>query len=306
MICRRGIVLIVLASLALVSGCARQPPRIEVTPLKPTTFNSLQLQLFTSRPNLDQFRSRGPFAVTAKPDSEIRLSVKERINSDLYLSSHGEKAPLAIFMHGYDGTKQDHSNQARHLASWGVHSLVLDLRARSAWVGNGRVLTRLVKTIRSSPDIIDPRIDLARIILVGHSFGGYSVTVALAEGTSALGAILLDPSTVDRAARNYIERVRTPTMVLGADEYVSSTRNRNYFFRFMKGGVAEISIKGANHEDAQSPSQHSNSTEEGQLAFISALTAAAMSFSGGRGIDYAWESFANAIANNTMFNPRKK
>ena len=224
----------------------------------------------------------------------------------MYLSSHGEKAPLAIFLHGYDSSKQDHSYQAMHLASWGVNSLVLDLRARAAWVNNGRLLARLVKLIQTSPDMIDSRIDMGRIILVGHSFGGYSVTVARAEGTSVLGAILLDPATVDSSAPSYLARVRTPTVVLGADEYVSSARNRNYFFRYIKGGVAEVSIKGANHEDAQSPSHFSNTTEEYQVTFISALTGAAISFSGGRGFDYAWESFGSAIAKDTLFNPRKK
>jgi fermentation-respiration switch protein FrsA (DUF1100 family) len=298
----------VLAWLVLIGGCVQTqaPPSLKVTPLKPATFSSLQQHLFTSKPDFDQFRLRGPFPVTEKADYEIRLSPKERISSDLYLSAHGEKAPLAIFMHGYDSSKQDHSYQAMHLATWGVHSLVLQLPARAAWVGNGRVLARVVKFIQTSPEIIDSRIDVSRIILVGHSFGGYSVTVALAEGASASGAILLDPATVDRASPSYLARVRAPVMVLGADEYVSSARNRNYFYRYIKGGVAEVSIKGANHEDGQSPSHFSGTTEEYQVTFISALTGAALSISGGRGFDFAWESFGNGTANDKLFNLRKK
>ena len=48
--------------------------------------------------------------------------------------------------------------------------------------------------IRRAPEIIDTRIDVNKIILVGHSFGASSVVIALAEGAPAAGGILLDPA----------------------------------------------------------------------------------------------------------------
>ena len=53
------------------------------------------------KPDLDQFRSRGPFAVSVQLDRELRVSAKERVTADLYLSASGERAPLVVFLHGH-------------------------------------------------------------------------------------------------------------------------------------------------------------------------------------------------------------
>src|SRR5205085_8583244 len=116
--------------------------------------------------------------------------------------------------------------------------------------------------------------------LVGHSFGGSAVAVALAEGVPAAGGILLDPAAIGKDLPNYLRRINKPVMLLGADDDVGSTRNRDYFYRFIRSGIAEISIRDAAHEDAQFPSEFSlqnfgidpHTTEELQVTFVSALT----------------------------------
>jgi pimeloyl-ACP methyl ester carboxylesterase len=304
-ISRSGFAVVIFLGLTLTGNCGALPS-LGTTPLKADNFSALQAYLFANKPDLGQFRLRGPFPVTEKEDFELRLSAKERIKTDLYLSAHGAKAPLAIFMHGYGSTKQDHRYQAMHLASWGVHSLVLDLPAQSAWVGNGRGLAKVVKFIQSSPGVIDNGVDANKIVLIGHSFGAYSVTVALASGAKVSGAVLLDPATADSRSPSYLGRVTVPVIVLGADENIASTRNRDYFYRYIKRGVAEVSIKGANHEDAQFPSHFPETTEAFQFTFAGALTAAAIGFSGGKRNDYAMASFGTAIASGDLFNARKK
>jgi hypothetical protein len=102
--------------------------------------------------------------------------------------------------------------------------------------------------------------------------------------------------------------------VLGADEESVPTRNRHYFYRFIRTGIAELSIRDAAHEDAQYPSEYAvhnfgidpDTTEEMQITFVSALTSGAVSLSSSGTFDYAWTSFTNAFQNGKFFNPRRK
>jgi len=301
----RRSVLIVIACLTLVSGCARLPDT-GVTSLKPATLSELQGYLLSHKADLDQFRLRGPFAVDTREDYEIRLSTTELVNTDLFLSAHAEKAPLVIFLHGHDNSKDDHAYQAMHVASWGMHGMALQLPNNGPWVNNGKTLAKLVHFIHRWPEIIDGRIDVNRIVLVGHSFGGAAVAIALSEGAPAAGGILLDPAAVGRDLPKFLGRVKTPVMLLGADEQLSSARNRGYFYRFIRGGIGEVSIKGATHEDAQYPSYFSLATEEMQITFVSALTSAAFSLSSTGKFDYAWTSFGDVIQNGKFINAKKK
>ncbi len=302
---RRCLILIVIACLTLAGGCARLPDTGK-TPLKPKSLNELRGYLLDHKADLDQFRLRGPFDVAEQDNYEIRLSTTELINTDLFLSAHAEKAPLVIFLHGYDSSKEDHTFQAMHVASWGMHSLALQLPNNGPWVSNGRTLAKIVSFIHRWPEIIDSRIDVNKIILVGHSFGGAAVAVALAEGAPATGGILLDPAAVGRGLPGFFGRIKMPIMVLGADERVSSARNRDYFYRFIRSGIAEVSIKDAMHEDAQYPSGVGLATEELQVTFVSALTSAAISLSSTGKFDYAWTSFGDAFASGKLFNAKKK
>ncbi len=262
---------------------------------------------------MDQFRPRGPFAVDVK-DRELQLSATERIAADLYLSAPAEKAPLAILLHGHDNTKDDHAYQAYHLASWGIHSLAVTLPNNGPWVANGRTLARIAALIRRRPELIDPRIDVNRIILVGHSYGGAAVAIALAEGAPAAGGILLDAAGTGKELPGFLRKVAKPVMLLGADERVSPVRDRNYFFFYIRNNVAEISITDAHHEDAEfrikvAPfdlAEDSAATEEMQITFVSALTAAAFSLGQTGNFDYAWRSYAGALASGKFFGPLKK
>ena len=302
---RRFGIFLVIAWLAFATGCSKVLNTGQSS-IKAKNPADLQSYLLKRKPELDQFRLRGPFEVTVQDGFEIRLSTTELIDTDLYLSKHGEKAPLVIFMHGYDSSKESHTHQALHVASWGMHCISLTLPNHGPWVANGRTLAKIVKFIHRWPEIVDGRIDIDKIILVGHSFGAAATAVALGEGAPAAGAILLDPAFESAELPKLLRKISVPVMVLGADERVAQTLNRENFYRFIRTGVYEVSIKDATHEDAQYPSAFATTTEDAQITYASAITDAAFSLSLNGNFDYAWKSFSPAFTSGKLFNAKWK
>jgi pimeloyl-ACP methyl ester carboxylesterase len=300
--------------MAYSAGCSRRFPAIEVTPIKATNPAALQQYLLSLKPDVAQFRMRGPFAVIERKDLEILLPSGLTVEGDLYLCASTRKAPLVIVLHGLDNSKEDHAFQAMHLASWGMHSLAIDLPNHGPWIANGRSLATLVESIHRTPQLFDDRMDADKIILVGHSFGATAVAAALGEGARALGGVLLDPAGIGRQLPQLLRRITVPVMVIGADEGIWPTRNRGQFFRFIPADVGEISIRDTVHEDAQYPNQYTlrafqdqpDDTEEAQIAFVSALTASAFGLAATGSLDYAWNSFEDAFKNGIFFNARRK
>ena len=305
--------LLLIALIAHAAGCAREFPTTKVTPIKAANPAELQRYLL-SRPDVAQFRFRGPFAMVERRGLEILLDSDLTVKADLYLCAAASKAPLVIVLHGNNNSKEDHAFQAMHLASWGMHGLALDLPKRGPWIGNGRILAKLVEAIHRTPQLVDRRIDPDKIILVGHSFGATAVATALGEGAPALGGVLLDPTAIGRGLSQSLTRIAVPVMVIGADEEIWPGRNRGQFYRFIPRAIGEISIRDTVHEDAQYPNQHTlrtfeddpDETEEAQIAFVSALTASTFGLAATGNIDYAWNSFETAFKNGIFFNARRK
>ncbi len=289
-------------------------PLAAATAAEPRTFSELQQRLLEKNPGLEQLRAQGPFEVSVRKNRELRPAVKERVRADLYLASPAEKAPLVIFLHGHEVSKEAHARQALHVASWGMHAMALQLPKTGPWDANGRMLARIVNFIHRSPAVLDSRIDANRIILVGHSFGAYAVTVAMAQGIPVAGGILLDAALFGNAAPDFLQKIRKPVMLLAADEELSPVRYREYFFQYLRSDAAEISIKGATHEDAQYPSETAlqnagvdpDVSEALQMTFVSALTSAAFSLAATQKLDYAWASYAEGIAQGRFVDPQKK
>jgi pimeloyl-ACP methyl ester carboxylesterase len=295
-----------LALLTLFGGCARMPST-GLTTLKPATMAELQDHLRTHKADLELFRLRGPFAVNMRKDYELHLSGTEVIKADLFLSSPAEKAPLVILLHGLDNSKDNHGYQGTHLATWGIHCLVLQLPNQGPWDTNGKTVARIATLIYRQPEIIDSRIDASKIILAGHSYGGAAIAIALAEGAPAAGGNLLDPAGTDRNLPNYLRRVNKPVVMVAADEHVSRVRDRGYFYQFIRSGIAEVSIRDAAHEDATYPLELDSSTTEAlQITFVSALTSASFSLAMTGKLDYAWTSFRDGIENGKLVRARKK
>ncbi len=306
--------LLLAAVIAHSAVCARQLPVPEVTPLKAAGHTDHEQYLLFHTPDVAQYRLRGPFAVLERRELEIPLPSGPAVEADLYLCAAARKAPLVIVLHGQDNSKDDHAFQAMHLASWGMHGMVVNLPNHGPWIANGKTLKRLVDAIHRMPQLVDGSIDADKIVLAGHSFGATAVAAALGEGAPVLGGVLLDPAGVGRQLRPLLQRIRVPVIVIGADDNIQPTRNRGQFYRFIPHAVGEISIRDTIHEDAQYPNEytlrtfdeHPDDTEEAQLAFVSALTASAFGLAVAGGIDYAWKSFENAFQTGVFFNGRRK
>jgi pimeloyl-ACP methyl ester carboxylesterase len=306
--------LLLIALMAHSVGCTRRFPETEVTPIKAANPAELQRYLLSRKPDVAQFRSRGPFAVIERRDLEIPVLSDLTVEADLYLCAAARKAPLVIVLHGQDNSKGDHAFQAMHLASWGIHGIAIDLPNHGPWIPNGRTLAKLVDAVHRTPQLVDGRIDPDKIILVGHSFGATAVATALGEGVPALGGILLDPAGIGRQLPQLLKRITVPVIIVGADEDIWPTRNRGQFYRFIPGAVGEISIRDTVHQDAQYPNEHTlrafqdspDDTEEAQIAFVSALTASAFGLAATGSLDYGWNSFEDAIKKGIFFNARRK
>ena len=279
--------------------------------MKPADLPELRRGLLGGKPDFEEFKSNGPFAVTIRKDFSLRVAPGETISGDLYLSSPA-KAPLVVILHGFDSTKEDHAQQALRVATWGMHGLAIQMPNRGRWSTNGRMLASLVEEIHRAPALLENRVDTDRIILVGHSFGASSVVVALAQRPPVAGAVLLDAAGIGRDLRSSLQQVGKPVLLLWADEQVSVTRNRDYFFEYIPAHVGEVSIRNAGHEDAQyrfepaPPAAGADAAEEPQNTFASALTAAAFSLSATGGFDYAWASYGAGLDSGKLFNARKK
>jgi dienelactone hydrolase len=303
----RRLLLLAIACLALAS-CARMPGT-GITPIRSATLGELRAHLLANKPEVDQFRLRGPFEVTVREDQEISLSATEKVKADFYLAAPREKAPLVIVLHGHGNSKDDHAYQAMHLATWGMHAITLQVPPDGPWVANGQLLARVVAFIERNPGAIDARVDASRIVLAGHSFGAAAVAVALAEGAPAVGGILLDPAGFANQISKFLPRVGKPVLVIAADPNVSRTRGGELFYELIRAGIAEVSIKDAHHEDGEFPLEagpDSAGTEELRITFVSALTSGAFSLGFTGRLDYAWTSFGDALKDGKMMDALRK
>jgi len=234
--------------------------------------------------------------------------------SDAFVPNVKGQSPLVVFVHGNHSSKKAHRGQAQHLASWGFHTLAIQLPKKAQWPKNGERLATLVRMIAQSPSLIAASVDPKRILVAGHSFGGSAATIAVSEGAPISGLILLDPAVVSRRVERAMTEVDVPVVILGADRTVFRARRRTLFFGRIDSEVGELSVRGATHDDAQFPSMFSMSTlgvdpytsASHQRLFVAAITASAMSIAITGGLEFAWESLADAERSGKIVNMRRK
>ena len=290
------------AFVALASGCIVTAPRPVPGPPPPPPWRQLQRNV------LDQgshavFLKKGPYKHKRFLNYRISLNPSEKIKTDYYMAESGKDAPLAIIMHGNRYSKLAHRLQGRHLASWGIHALLINLPNQHQWIENGHTLKNIARLIHSSPSILSQDINRNAIILVGHSFGASASAIAASGSSPAAAAILLDPALVHPLILGYLKRIQRPVLILGADKKVFRAKRRWQFFRYAGGPVAEFSITGATHTDAQLPGINQvrwgfdwETTYKIQKQFLAFITAGLYGLAGTGQLDHTWSLYHGARA----------
>lgn len=224
------------------------------------TVNDIHLRLSLMQESFERYKNDGPFSIEEDRDVVLSISADERREFDVYRTKGNGSAPIVIISHGNYSGKRAHADQARRLASWGFHVIVMELPNRDQWLENGRRIFDLANFLQRWPKFLGSNVDGNQIILVGHSFGGSAATLAAAQGAPVLGLVLLDPAVVHPTVTVAMDRVMMPAVLLGADTKKFSARGRSMFRKRWAGEFAEISVIGATHDDAQGPSMYSNFT----------------------------------------------
>lgn len=279
------------------------------------SFAEVRRGLLEFRPELDDFTRDGPLDVKERLNVAIRIPPGERVLADELIPESDSRMPLVIIVHGNHSRKEAHRYQARRLASFGLHTLVLQLDNTNNWLKNGQLVARLSHRLKNSPGLLKGDFDPNAIILAGHSFGGSAVAIAAARGAPVKGLVLLDPAVVsERRVTTALAKIKQPVMLLGADKEVFRSRQRRLFYRKTQGEIGEVSIRGATHDDAQYPSMFALSTfgidpytsTAKQELFAAALTASAFSIAATGSLDFAWTSFDRLVDKGLMKNPRRR
>lgn len=298
------------ALVAIFTGCVT--PTATSTPRVTAGYGQVRALRIASPARLADWERQGPLPYRVTENLVIDLGRAGSVVADDVVPAVAGPTPLVIISHGNQSRKEAHRYQAERLASWGMHALVLQLPARGRWLENGRTIRALVELLQRRSRILGGTIDPRAVVLAGHSFGGSAIAVAAGLGAPVRGLVLLDPAVVDDAVGGYLSRVRQPVMVLGADRQIYRSRKRPLFFRESAGTAAEISVRGATHDDAQSPSMYSLTafgfdpftSRQRQQTFTAALAATAFSLAATGSLDWVWPAFRRAESEGGIKNAR--
>lgn len=264
---------------------------------KQNKFNTFASNVVRLQPLQNLLNSSGPFSYRLLENYHIKMSPKEDLITDAVVPRIRDKSPLVIIVHGNKSHKEAHRYQAERLASWGFHSLVLQVPNRKQWMKNGKTIARLTKLLHKWPDLVSRKIDKNRIMLMGHSFGGSAITIAAGRKAPVSGLILLDPAVVHTKVTKYMSKVNVPTILLSADKEIYRARRQHLFGKFINSEFAQVSIIGATHDDAQFPSMFALSaygidpytSKDKQEIFMEAITVAAFSLAVRNSVDFAFK-----------------
>lgn len=180
-------------------------------------------------PALEQLSQPGPYGVAMETFSLVDRERARTLPTDLYLPTglpEGTAAPVVVFSHGLAGDRKGFIELSEHLASHGYAVAALDHpgsnrdRLEALFEGRSREVadpTEFSDRPRDVSFLLDeltrqnetnPRLDLERIGIIGHSFGGYT---ALALAGAQLDFANLQANCDSNA---FIYNAANPSMVL--------------------------------------------------------------------------------------------
>ena len=126
------------------------------------------------------------------------LSKGERVNAQLYLPAGAGPHPAVILLHGLPGNEQNLDlARAMQRAGWAV----LTFHYRGSWGSRGTFtleggcddVDALIAEIESAGGAAKWHIDPKRVVIMGHSYGGYVAACATERHPSLLATALIAP-----------------------------------------------------------------------------------------------------------------
>jgi diadenosine tetraphosphate (Ap4A) HIT family hydrolase/acetyl esterase/lipase len=127
------------------------------------------------------------------------------VNAVMYLASGDQPHPTMLFLHGFPGNETNIDLlQAVRRAGWNV----LKINYRGSWGSPGKFSfasaradgEAAVAFLRDPANIAKYHIDPARIVVAGHSMGGFMAADAVASDPKVAGAILIDAWDIGKEA----------------------------------------------------------------------------------------------------------
>jgi pimeloyl-ACP methyl ester carboxylesterase len=130
----------------------------------------------------------------------------EKINALLYTAAGAGPHPTVLLLHGFPGNEQNLDlAQAIRRDGWNV----LTLHYRGAWGSPGEyTFTHCLEDARAALEWLKapsgeaaPHIDAQRIVVVGHSFGGFATSFVAAHDARVAGAAIISGAPLGLLAR---------------------------------------------------------------------------------------------------------
>jgi pimeloyl-ACP methyl ester carboxylesterase len=160
-----------------------------------------------------------PRAVIADPRPDPRHPAANR---EVLVMSHGEgmnalfmlaagpgPKPTMLLLHGLPGNEQNLDlAQAARRAGWNV----LTMHYRGSWgspgrfslAGAGEDVDAAMAFLRQPENAREYGIDTRRIVIAGHSMGGFFAARYAAHHDDVIGAVLIDPWNIGQSARQIL------------------------------------------------------------------------------------------------------
>ena len=154
----------------------------------------------------------------------------------LFLAQGMAPKPIAILLHGCPGIELNF-DIAHMLRERGWHSLIFHYRG--CWGSAGPYAFRTIPDdVRAAIDHLStgiyPQVDAKRIVLIGHSLGGFAAIISAARDERARAVAVLGSAVefhTGHSARELIEREFTPWLRLSVDEFIAQRASLDESFQ---------------------------------------------------------------------------
>ncbi|CAN7585637.1 alpha/beta fold hydrolase [Caulobacter sp. LjRoot300] len=133
-----------------------------------------------------------------------------RVNAMMYLASGDQPHPTMLMLHGFPGNETNIDlMQAVRRAGWNV----MRVNYRGSWGSPGKFsfagsradAEAALAFLRDPANVAQYRIDPTRIVVAGHSMGGFMAADAVAADPKAAGAILIDAWDIGKQKADLVD-----------------------------------------------------------------------------------------------------